>query len=227
MQPDQFTDSPTHQLTAVPRASRCREPGRVLVRSALPPNYMKALSTATARSMVGATTAFLALLAAACHDQSPISRAPTRLAIVSGSNQSGDPSAALAQPLVVEALDGANRAVAGVAITWTVTGGGSLSAQTSTTGADGTASVTWTLAPTIGVQVATATSAQVSGAAASFVANNGATISGTVAGVTVNPFTADFARTPRASLRATLAPAARTIARHPSPNRIIVGFKSG
>ena len=131
---------------------------------------------------------------AACHDQSPVSHDPTHLVVVSGAKQSGDPSTALTQPLVVEALDGANRAVAGVPITWTVTGGGSVSAPTSTTGSDGKATVTWTLAPTAGVQVATATSAKVGGASASFVADNGATISGTVTGAVVNPFNATFSR---------------------------------
>jgi subtilisin family serine protease len=167
---------------------------------------------------------------AACHDQSPVSHDPTHLAAVSGAKQSGDPSAALTQPLVVEALDGANRAVAGVPITWTVTGGGSVSAPTSTTGADGKATVTWTLAPTAGVQVATATSAKVGGASASFVADNGATISGTVTGALGNPFSATFARgaanAARLGRSANLAGAAQTVTRHPSADRIIVGFKN-
>ena len=167
---------------------------------------------------------------AACHDQSPVSHDPTHLAAVSGAKQSGDPSTALTQPLVVEALDGANRAVSGVPITWTVTGGGSLSAPTSTTGSDGKATVTWTLAPAAGVQVVTATSAKVGGASASFVADNGATISGTVAAAIGNPFNATFSRgaanAPRLGRSASVAGVTRTITRHPSSDRIIVGFKN-
>jgi hypothetical protein len=54
----------------------------------------------------------IAALLGACKDQAPISHAPTHLLVVSGGNQSGDLSAALAKPLVVEALDAGNRAVA-------------------------------------------------------------------------------------------------------------------
>ncbi|HEU4786192.1 MAG TPA: hypothetical protein VFS57_02255, partial [Gemmatimonadaceae bacterium] len=48
-------------------------------------------------------------LASACKDQSPVPHTPTHLSIVSGTNQSGDLAAPLAQPLIVQALDGANK----------------------------------------------------------------------------------------------------------------------
>ncbi len=169
----------------------------------------------------------LALLAvglvAGCKDQSPISHDPTHLIIVSGGDQSGDVSTALAQPLVVQAMDGANRSVAGVPLTWTVTGGGTLSATTSTTDNDGKATVTWTLAPTAGIQAVTVTSTKVTGASVSFIANNGSVISGTVAVANSSPFGGSFSRSPSRSAR---LGAARTITRHPSPNRIVVGFKN-
>ena len=54
----------------------------------------------------------LSLAVLACgSDSGPISHAPTHLVIVSGANQSGDISAALSTPLVIQALDGAKKAV--------------------------------------------------------------------------------------------------------------------
>lgn len=165
-----------------------------------------------------------AALVAGCKDQAPIPHTPTHLVIISGASQSGDLSASLALPLVVQALDGASRSVAGVPVTWTVTGGGSVSSATGTTDNDGKATVTWTLAPTAGVQVVTVTSTQISTASVSFVANNGSVISGTVTSAGGTPFGASFSRA--VSRSSTFAPV-RTTTRHPSPNRIVVGFKNG
>lgn len=164
-------------------------------------------------------------LISACKDQAPIPHTPTHLVIVSGTNQSGDLSAPLSQPLVVQALDGASRAVSGVPLTWTVVGGGSLSATSSTTDNDGKASVTWTLAPIAGVQVVTVTSTKITTASVSFVATNGAMISGTVTSAVNGPyFGANLSRTPGRSSR--LA-APSSAVRQPSSDRIVVGFKSG
>lgn len=163
--------------------------------------------------------------ASACKDQAPIPHTPTHLAIVSGTNQSGDISAPLAKPLIVKALDGAERAVAGVPLTWTAIGGGTLSATTSTTDNSGQSSVTWTLAPSAGVQVVTVTSSKLGNASVSFVANNGAIISGTVTSAVTGPyFGANLSRTPNRSAR---LGASRTITREPSADHIVVGFKSG
>jgi subtilisin family serine protease len=167
----------------------------------------------------------IAALLGACKDQAPISHAPTHLLVVSGGNQSGDLSAALAKPLVVEALDAGNRAVAGVPLAWTAIGGGTLSAATSTTGSDGKSSVTWTLAPTAGVQVVTVTSTKMGNASASFVATNGAMISGTVTSAISGPyFGANLSMTPSRSARLGTS---RTVTRQPSVDRIVVGFKAG
>jgi subtilisin family serine protease len=145
------------------------------------------------------------------------------LIVVSGANQSGDVAVPLALPLVVQALDGANRFVAGVPVAWTVTGGGIVSATNSTTDKDGKATVTWTLSVTPGVQVVTVTSPMLNaGSSVSFVANNGATISGTVSPAGGLPFGASFSRGPSRGAR---LGAQRTVARRLSPNRIVVGFK--
>ena len=165
------------------------------------------------------------VLVAACKDQSPVSHAPNHLVIVSGSGQSGDVNAALPQPIVVQALDGANKSVSGVPITWTVTGGGSLSATSNTTDKDGNASVTWTLSPTAGAQIVTATSTQIPGGSAAFTANNGATISGTIAPVVGGQgyfFGANFSRV---APRGIAANAIATPKRRLSRDRIVVGFR--
>jgi len=167
----------------------------------------------------------LSLAVSACGDSSsPVSHHPTHLVVVSGSNQSGDVSAALPLPLVVQVLDGANKPVSGVSIAWAVVGGGSVSTPTSTTDADGKSTVTWTLSGTPGNQVATATSSQIANASASFVANNGATISGTIATNMALPFNAVFSRSlARGARLSSLSP---TKTRHPSATRIVVGFKN-
>jgi len=168
----------------------------------------------------------LSLVAAACGSDSsgPASHAPTHLIIVSGANQAGDASAKLTNPLVVQALDASNKSVSGVSITWTVLGGGSVSSATSATDGDGKASVTWTLAPTAGNQVVTATSTQIANVSVSFVANNGASISGTVTTLPGLPFTANFSRSLAHGAR--LTSTSPVVTRHPSATRIVVGFKS-
>ena len=68
-------------------------------------------------------------------------------------------------------------------------------AATTTTDNDGKSTVKWTLAPTAGNQVVTVTSTQIAGVSVSFVATNGATITGTVAAAGGTPF-ATFSRAP-------------------------------
>ena len=169
----------------------------------------------------------LGVLAAAlvigCSDSSPISHAPTHLQIVSGASQIGELSKALDSALVVRVLDGADKPVSGVPLAWTVVGGGALSTTSTTTDNDGKAKVTWTLAPTVGVQVVTVTSSQISGASVSFIANNGATITGVVTPAGGLPFGASFSRAATGSARFASAPAPK---HRRSSNRIIVGFKS-
>ena len=76
---------------------------------------------------------------------------------VSGDAQTGTAGAVLGAPLVVKVSDVNGNPVPGAAITWSITGGGSLSETSSLTGADGQASVTRTLGGTAGQQTTVAT----------------------------------------------------------------------
>ena len=96
----------------------------------------------------------ISLLAAACGGDGsgpPQAGPPAALSIVSGGTQEGQAGQALSQPLSVKVVDAKNVPVAGRVVTFLITlGGGSLSAASDTTGADGVASVTWTLGPSVG-----------------------------------------------------------------------------
>ena len=82
----------------------------------------------------------------------------------SGDTQAADPGETLADPIVVRVTrDGAP--LSGQTVAWSVaTGGGSVAPATSTTGANGDASTTWTLGATAGGQ---SIEASVAGATAS------------------------------------------------------------
>ncbi len=75
---------------------------------------------------------------------------PASLAIVSGDNQTDTVRKALRAPLVVKVLDQFTNPVAGATVSWSKSGGGALGAATSTTGADGQASVSYTLGAVVG-----------------------------------------------------------------------------
>jgi hypothetical protein len=94
--------------------------------------------------------------------------ASSRIEKVSGDPQSGQVGTTLTAPLVVRVTDGAGAAVAGVVITWSVTGGGSVSAATTPTGTDGQASVTRTLGGTAGEQKTVATADGLAGSPVTF-----------------------------------------------------------
>jgi Bacterial Ig-like domain (group 1) len=80
-----------------------------------------------------------------------------------GDGQSGVVGAPLATKLTVKALDSNNNPFQGAPISWTVgSGGGSLSAASSTTGPDGTASVTATLGTLVGTNTFSAQSTSAS-----------------------------------------------------------------
>ena len=91
-----------------------------------------------------------------------------RLAIISGDQQSGPVGTTLTAPLVVRVTDGAGAAVPNVVITWSVTGGGSVSPATTTTATDGQASVTRTLGGTAGEQKTVATAEGLAGSPVTF-----------------------------------------------------------
>ena len=85
----------------------------------------------------------------------------TTLSIVSGNNQSGTVSTALANPLIVQVNDQNGNPMQGVSVSFATTGG-SLSSATATTGSDGRASVTLTLPGTAGSVTVTASVAGIS-----------------------------------------------------------------
>ena len=78
-------------------------------------------------------------------------RVPSALLKISGNNQKGATSEALANPFVVEVQDQNRTALPGVSVTFTVTGGGgTLSVIHTMTDANGRASSTLTLGPNLG-----------------------------------------------------------------------------
>ncbi len=100
----------------------------------------------------------------------------TQIASQAGNNQVAPAGTALTA-LEVLVRDVANNPVAGVAVSWAVgAGGGSVSAPTSTTGANGIASITRTLGPNAGTQTTTASRSGLAGSPVTFTAT--ATIQG-------------------------------------------------
>lgn len=87
------------------------------------------------------------------------------IAVVSGSGQTDTVNKALALPFVVKVADQIGNVVSGVTVNWTHTGRGRLAASTSTTGADGVASMTYTLGDSAHTDTITATVAGVATAA--------------------------------------------------------------
>jgi len=104
------------------------------------------------------------------------------IAAVSGQDQSGPVGSTLAAPLVVQVTDPFGNPIGDVTVTWTVDGGGGVSASTTTTAADGTTSVQWTLGGTAGAQHAFAT---VDGLAGSPVTFSATATAGAASGVSI------------------------------------------
>lgn len=90
--------------------------------------------------------------------------------MVSGNEQSATAGNAVDDSLIVRTEDAEGNPVAGVTITWTLAGAGTLSEATTVTGADGTTGVRWTLGPTAGAQTAVATSTGLTGSPVTFTA---------------------------------------------------------
>ena len=104
------------------------------------------------------------------------------IAAVSGQDQSGQVGTTLASPLVVLVSDPFGNPISGVAVAWSVDGGGAVSETGTTTGADGTTSVVRTLGPTAGAQHTFAT---VDGLAGSPVTFTHTATAGAASGVTI------------------------------------------
>jgi hypothetical protein len=100
------------------------------------------------------------VIAPGCDDDDDPAAPPvaTELAIVSGNPQTVEVSQAAAEPLVVVVNDQFDDPMPGVTVTWAVaTGGGTLSATTITTNAEGQAQVTYTAGATAEAVTVTAT----------------------------------------------------------------------
>ena len=111
-----------------------------------------------------------------------VSASANGLALESGDGQSAPAGTLLPDPLVVSVTDAFGNPVAGAAVSWSALGGGTVSASSTITGADGITSVTRTLGPTAGAQATVATSAGLAGSPVTF--THTAT-SGSAAGVTI------------------------------------------
>ena len=87
---------------------------------------------------------------------------------VTGDDQTGPVNSALADSLVVKATDALGNPVADVEVTWSVSGGGSVSPTSVVTGANGLAGAERVLGPTAGPQTAQATVAGFTGSPVTF-----------------------------------------------------------
>jgi hypothetical protein len=101
---------------------------------------------------------------------SAASALPARIATVSGDRQTAPAGTPLSDPLVVRATDSRGNPVAGLLVTWTPNGGGTVSAAAGATGTDGLASVERTLGPASGTQTTVASASEVSGSPLTFTA---------------------------------------------------------
>lgn len=114
-----------------------------------------------------------------------------RVELVSGDNQSATAGSPLPDSLVMRALDASGNPVAGVTVTWSVTGGGSVSAPGTVTRADGTSGILRVLGTTAGAQ---STVASVDGAAGSPLVFNATGTVGSVGALVIQVAPASTAR---------------------------------
>ena len=91
-----------------------------------------------------------------------------RIEKVSGDNQTATAGSPLPDSLIVRALDAGGQPVAGISVNWAAEGGGSVSAPSTVTRADGTTGVRRTLGPVAGQQATSAALPEASVAGLSF-----------------------------------------------------------
>ena len=127
----------------------------------LGPGASSQTATATHTSATGSPLTFTAVAQI---------QGATQMALNAGSGQQDTIGAALATPYSVVVRDQNNTAVPGVVVSWSASGGGSVSAATSTTNASGIASVTRTLGTTVGTHTAQAAVTGLTGSPVSFTA---------------------------------------------------------
>ncbi len=90
------------------------------------------------------------------------------IAIVGGNNQTGTAGSALTDSLVVLVTDATGNPVAGMTVDWSASGGGTVSAPSVLTGADGRAAVRRTLGAAAGAQTTVASAAGLTGSPLTF-----------------------------------------------------------
>jgi hypothetical protein len=131
------------------------------------------LGTTAGTNTLTATVALSGVtLAAVTFTATGLADAASQVAVNGGNNQSAWAGTAVGTAPSVVVQDQFGNPVAGVAVTFAVTGGGgSLTGANQTTGTNGVASVgSWTLGTTAGTNTLTATSAGLSGSPATFTA---------------------------------------------------------
>ena len=131
--------------------------------------------------------------------------AAATLALVSGNAQTAVAGSPLPDSLVVRVTDAASNPVPGLAVTWAADGGGSVSAPSTPTGADGRAAIRRILGPAAGPQSTIATVAGLSGSPITFTATATVGSAGQLT-ITTQPSStaasgAAFATQPRVQLR--------------------------
>lgn len=123
---------------------------------------MSPVLRSTTRMLAGAGMAFTLLFTAACdNDDDPFVPVATELSVTAGNNQTLAINTA-SQPLTVTLLDQNDDPIANRTVNWSVTSGtGTVESATSTTNAQGIATMTFTSGATTGAVVVTASVAGV------------------------------------------------------------------
>lgn len=134
------------------------------------------LAASLARNSVAGALATASLLTACGSGADAGGPNPTPLAVAkaspSGDNQTGTPGQALGAPLRIAAARGGTPE-AGLTVTWTASGTGSVAPPSGVTDANGIASAVWTLGQEAGAQTAQAAVSGAAGSPLSFTATAG------------------------------------------------------
>lgn len=150
------------------------------------------------------------------------------IAKASGDGQQGTLSATLALPLVVTVRSAAGSPVSGATVTWSVApGNGVLSGATSSTDANGRASVNWTLDGTF---LANSATASIIGASVTFTAlgNGSGDLGGRPIFPSSDPWRTDISGSPRDALSDSLiASCGATTGMHPDFGTVYGGAPNG
>ena len=129
---------------------------------------------------------FLAGCGGGTTDPAPPGNEPPTIVAAGGGGQTGQAGAPLAEPVAVLVRNADGNPIQGMSVSWG-TSGGSFSAPTTTTDADGNAAATWTLGSAAGSQSATASLAGATGSPVTFTATAVAPASLTITGVSPSP----------------------------------------